>query len=149
MTDTPKRSLSPVSLAVFVSLTISALILAVVVAIGGSYALTLGAIHRANVASAELHLREETAQIRAAVPTCRSIDRMDKASHIPRKDFPQSPHNIYDKRLSSAIHTINVNSHCPLILHDVATHVPFTEILRQIQNEGPSANRNSGATGGH
>lgn len=129
--DSERRT--PVSLAVFVSLGISMLLLVAAIAIGGSYALTLGVIHRDDVAHAQIAVREATFQIRQAVPTCRAINAMDQASQLPATGFPSPPHNAYDKRLSAAIHSVNVTSHCPLILSDVARHVPFTEILRQIR----------------
>jgi hypothetical protein len=128
--DRPR--LTPVSLAVVLSLFVSALILSVAAAIGGSYALTLNAIHDASVAAAQLHAREATAQIRAAVPTCRSIAEMDSAANVPAKDFPKPPANVYDERLSSAIHKIDTTTRCPLILNDLKKHMTFLEIAKQL-----------------
>lgn len=137
----------PVAMAVVASLSAFILLFVLAVSIGGSYALTLHAIHVQQAADANLKAREATAQIRTAVPTCRAINSMDVASHIPPPDFPQPPQNTYDKRLSAAIHSVNVSSHCPLILRDVAQHVPYTTILRQIQGDSSTTDRNASTQG--
>ena len=127
-----ERPISPVSLAVVASLAAFAALLAIAVAIGGSYALTLHALHAQAAEEAALKAREATFQIRQAVPTCEAINQMDVASHVPAVDFPAPPANIYDRRLSAAIHAVNVRSHCPAILNGIAHHESYAQILKQL-----------------
>lgn len=136
----------PVAMAVFASLIVLAFILIGAAGVGISSYLSLHAIHNQEVAAQQLRAKEMTAQLREGVPTCRAIADMDKAAHVPSKDFPKPPSNGYDERLSRAIHEIDVNSKCALILNDVAHHVPYSTILRQINDSTP-AHRNAGQQG--
>lgn len=127
------QSPTPISLAVIASLCIVFSVLLFALAVAGSYYLSIGAIKRAEATQAYIAERAQTLQIRQAIPTCHDIVAMDNASHIASGGFPPPPHNGYDLRLSAAIHRVSMDSHCPAILADVAKHMSYSEILRQIR----------------
>lgn len=120
------RVINPISLAVAVSLAVVAFVMTCALAIGGSYALTVHALHTAQAAQNSVGLRDQTAQIRESVPICRALVEMDNASVA-------GTNGAYEKRLAAAIHDFARYSKCRLLLQLVAQDKPFTVILQRLK----------------
>lgn len=117
----PSEVQAPIGFAVQLALVVVAFVLALILSIGGSYALTIQAISnfkaKEHAAEMALHQREEESAVRTGIPTCKAIVKLDDASH--------GPQNLgldvwgYGHRLASAIHDVNVTSGCAVLIHEL------------------------------
>lgn len=121
-----------VGLAVFLSVCFVVVFLMIIAATGGEYLLTLHTLHAQEAASMASHIREMTAQLRAALPTCHALQALDNASHPPVVNASHNPLS-YGHKLAQAIHQVYQTSQCRVILNGVAHHESLTQILKQIQ----------------
>ena len=122
--------------------TVAIIFLVIMLFIGGlvgSYALS---IHESNIQAhqravatakrnASLKLASEKAAILGSVPLCRGLVLMDDASHPPVSNASSKP-DSYGHKLAHAIHVVVVTSKCPILLHDIENHVPYTQIFKDL-----------------
>lgn len=128
---------APIGFAVKASLVVIAIFVTLILAIGGSYALTISTDNafKAKQAAAEkaLHLRETESSVRTAIPTCKAIIGMDDASHGASN--ASSDQNSYGHRLARAIHKVNVTSGCPLLIMDLDHHWSILKIAKELPKQ--------------
>jgi hypothetical protein len=117
------------SIAVFISLVVTAIILSVSAAIGGSYLLTLQAIHTQKVQAAALAVREKESSVRTAIPTCKALIQMDDAKN-GASNASQDP-NSYGHRLAAAITTVVDDTGCRKLVYQVEHGVPILKIAEE------------------
>lgn len=125
MTMHEKHS-SPVTLAVVASIVAFSFIVALGLAIGGSYALTLHVIHNQNAQQEKTAQLQVTEAVKGSVPECEQLEAMDNATKAG------APVGAYTKSLAKAIHTFYVSSKCPILLKDVSEHKSDDQILKDL-----------------
>lgn len=108
-----------IATAVATSVVMLAGLLMVVAGIGGSYLLTLHAIHSQEAADAALKAHEYAAQVRAGLPMCKALRALDSAALSPR-------------RLAEALHQVYAATRCNTLLSDFAHHEPISKIVQQL-----------------
>lgn len=126
----------------FVGAIVSCMILAIGLAIGGSYLLTLRAIHQANATQASLRAREAVANLRSAIPECEALIALDDArvgAIFPKygNGSKASAANGYGFRLAGKIHGVVTEGGCYIIVDGLKKH----QSLEQIQKELNAAHR--------
>lgn len=102
------KELSPAAVAVIGSLCLLFVIGLIAGGIAGSYLLTLSSIRNNEISQAQQNLA-------SGKQTCKAIRAMDNAS-IHATFYDPTGKNSYGKNLSSAIHSLYVNSECPAII---------------------------------
>lgn len=121
-------------LAVLLSLVVVAFVLSVALAIGGSYLLTISAIHHQQTNEQELKQREAESSIRTAIPTCNALVEMDDAK-VGASNASNDPHS-YGHNLARAITDVVATTQCRMLLREVAEHKSFSQIAKDLGREG-------------
>lgn len=118
---------SPGKIAFWICAALASVILLVGSGVLVSVDLANQAVNNEKVNEARLRLREAESSIRTAIPTCKAIVRMDKASH-GASNASHSP-NSYGHRLARAIHNVNTTSGCATLVREVNEGWTVTMIL--------------------
>lgn len=103
------RRVTPVTIAVMVSMFFAGMILSISAAIGGSYALTLHAIHTS-----------QSSQLAGAKQECRALRALDDAREGITFPHVSKTHPSEEAltKLFAGIHQVYKTSECPAILND-------------------------------
>lgn len=117
----------PVTMAVVTAVAVVSLLAAVILAIGGSYLLTLRAINAQKAYAAAQASAQLKASIAASVPECQQLQSMDAAG-AGATFTPGS----YGQKLATSIHNFYVASKCDILLKDVAAHKTPDQIAKDL-----------------
>lgn len=127
----------PVKFAAMVSIVVTAVILVLVLSIGGSLYLSYHVAQQQKVAAVMFQRRAESFQTRASLPTCKALIEMADAAKSPPTVYfgAERDPRSYVSRLSSAINDIVANTHCRQIVRLLENGMPPLKVAHIVQRE--------------